>query len=404
MRRAIVLGLIFAVGLGAVGAGRTLGGSWGTKVIFDMTGGPWPVSVDVTSELVIEYILGDWTFSSESKIDNGLWTDQDVKVAGVLGAFAISGFVEFDPPFFPYGTWARLSVDLTIAGVSFGAEVTLLDDGAGLKLTGSGAAGDVSIDVEIRLGEIDACDFDFTEARIDVGFPFCCADVSFHVQVSCEAWFWAGFSVEGITIHNLPWLTLGARAEFGVIPPGGVYDVLFSAKMFTLEPEIDLGIIACDFDLYYRLVSEESSCNSGFPFPHYDPMLIDGIVFDGIEIACDIGGVQFTGITYFGTGIWVEDGYAGPGYYLPGILYHYEGRGFFEAYQIATSDDTCCGPFSFDVTVFFEEGGLELFDVSYVVANMEIQLATQFTFGMGIETDLELETVNDLSFTFLVEW
>jgi len=96
----------------------------------------------------------------------------------------------------------------------------------------------------------------------------------------------------------------------------------------------------------------------------------------------------------------------------PGILYGYEE--YWEAYQIATTDDGCCGPFSFDVTVFFDEddadagddaaGADELFDVAYVVANMEIQVATQFTFSLGLETDLEAGEVNNLTFGFLVEW
>ena len=125
-------------------------------------------------------------------------------------------------------------------------------------------------------------------------------------------------------------------------------------------------MIGCDFDLYYRLITDGGS--------NYDPLLIGGIQFDGIQIACEIGGVAFTGITYWGPddhGPWWTPG-------SPGLLYGYEE--YWEAYQIATTDDGCCGPFSFDVAVFFDEFGTELFDVAYFVANLEIRIASQFTF------------------------
>ena len=45
----------------------------------------------------------------------------------------------------------------------------------------------------------------------------------------------------------------------------------------------------------------------------------------------------------------------------PGIL---KGTPYWEAYQIATTDDGCCGPFNFDITIYFLEGGVQLFDVA----------------------------------------
>jgi len=390
MRKALVLGLVFAVGLGVVGFAQTLGVTWTTDVILDMTGGPWPTDVDILSELVVEYIVGDWTFGSETVLENGVWTDQDFRAAGVLGAFTISALVEFDP----YGSgvwvqdWFEFETSLALAGVTFGSTFMMYSPGDwDLEITASGVAGDVTIDVELYLGWTIGCDFDFSWLTVDVGFPFCCADVAASIYFDCRGFEYVEFEAEGITIENLPWLTLGVYLVFDE-----------GDKYFEFEPEIDLGLIGCDFDLYYRL----NGGNLFGPAKDSGVLVVDAIAFDGISIACDIGGVEFTGVTYFGHGIWME-GYAGWGYYLPSALYGYEGMGFFEAYRIATTDDGCCGPFSFDVTFFFEDTDT-LFDVSYVVANLEIQIATSFTFGMGIETDLDLGTVNDLTFTFTVEF
>jgi hypothetical protein len=384
MKRALVLSLIFAVGLGIAAFGQTLSGSWETEIVLDLTpGAVWPDDVDINSEILIDYTVGDWTFSSETDIANGVWTNQDFDFAGVLGAFTISGDVEFDPVAVEFVS-LEADASVSIAGVSFGVEFTLVPNGTELILTGSGVAGDVTIDVEIGLGDLDGCDFDFDYVEIGVDFPFCCADISADLVFTCAGFDSITFCFDGLTIENLPWLTLGACIVFQT-----------DSKVFTLDPDIDLGVIGCDFDLFYRLKITDAAYG---PYTANESLLIDGIQFDGIQIACEIGGVAFTGISYWGPddhGPWYAPG-------SPGILYGYEE--YWEAYQIATTDDGCCGPFSFDVTVFFDENGSALFDVAYVVANLEIQIATQFTFGMGLETDLEAGTVNDLVFTFLVEW
>ena len=376
MKRALVFSLIFAVGLGVAVSAQTLSGYWETTIILDLTAAAWPAGVEINSEIGIDYTVGDWTFGSVTGVTNGVWDVQDFSFSGVLGAFTLSGAIEFDPTTVAF-TELNVETGVSIAGVTFGVEFTLVPNGTELILTGSGVAGDVSIDVEIGLGDQVDCDFDFEYVEIVVGFPFCCADITAELSFTCAGFQYVEFCFDGLTIENLPWLTLGACVRFQT-----------DSKVFTFDPSIDLGVIGCDFDLYYRLDTHGGT--------NYTPLNIEGIIFDGIQIACEIGGVQFTGITYWGPDVF------GAGASSPGILAGYED--YWEAYQIATTDDGCCGPFSFDVTVFFDENGTALFDVAYLVANLEIQIATQFTFGMGLETDVQAGTVNDLTFTFLVEW
>jgi len=404
MKRALVLSLIFAVGLGFAGFAQTLGGSWDTDITIDMTGVlAFPAAITVVSEILVDYTVGDWTFSSETDIKNGTWNNQDFDFAGVLGAFTISGDIEFLPNT-PAFQRMDVSVDVSIAGVTFGAAFHLWPNDVYLALSGSGTAGDVTIDVVIGFGDNldlaagdNVCDLDFTYLEIDVSFPFCCATVAGELKFDCTGFKQAKFCVEDITIGNMPWLTLGACITFQT-----------GAKTFVFKPAIDLGLIGCDFDLYYHFANAAAN-NAAWT--------LDSITIDGIQIACEIGGVSFTGITFFDdfwnngagpAGVY-KYGYNGWGYYFPGILYGYEGLGthpgpFFEAYQIATTDDGCCGPFSFDVTVYFDKAGTKLFDVAWFKAAMELQIATQFTFGMGIETDVQANTVNNLTFSFEVTW
>ena len=86
----------------------------------------------------------------------------------------------------------------------------------------------------------------------------------------------------------------------------------------------------------------------------------------------------------------------------PSIL---AGTPYWEAYQISTTDDGCCGPFDFDILIGFLEGGAQLFDVAGVEANFSIQISTQFTFGMGLVLDLDTApTFAEWTLSFLVEW
>ena len=401
MKRALVLSLIFAVGLGIAGfgLGETLTGKWDTDLILDFTQPIWPAGITVVTVLDVDYTVGDWTFGSYTKISNGSWGTQYFDAAGVLGAFTITSKLEFDPALVAFKKWTS-TVDVSIAGVTFGAKFELVPLATRLTLTGSGVAGAVTIGVTVVLGDLivddplteliegDGCDLDFASAKFVVGFPFCCADVTSTLYITCEGFDYVKFCISDLTIENLPWLTLGACVMFEE-----------QTKTFTLSTDFDLGVIGCDFDLFYRLDKTGGT--------NYSPLHIDGFFIDGIQIACEIGGVAFTGITYFGPDIFGADADESPG-----ILAGYEE--YWEAYQIATTDDGCCGPFSFDVTVFFDEddkdplddpaGVDELFDVAYLVANMSIQIATQFTFDMGVETDLEAGQVNKWTFGFLVEW
>jgi len=177
MKRALVLSLICVLGLAVTGFAATLNGYWDTDVSIDPQQTNFNDAISLTSELEVVYTVGDWTFTSDTTLSQYGWVWQDFYVSGVLGAFSIASELYFDPnvPAFEY--W-QVNADVAIAGVSFGAEFDLWQNDADLWLTASGMAGDISIDVELVLGYWTACDFDFSWVIIEIGFPFCCADIA----------------------------------------------------------------------------------------------------------------------------------------------------------------------------------------------------------------------------------
>jgi hypothetical protein len=347
------------------GLAATLSGSWDTDVTIDPGQTNFNDAIGLTSVLTVAYTVGDWTFTSITKLNEAGWTDQDFNVAGVLGAFSITSALDFVPATAEFGSW-KTTASVAIAGVSFGGTFTLAGNDVTLVLTGSGVAGDVSVGASITFGgdNNDICDLNWAGVTIDIGFPFCCADIDLEVKFDCTGFVSACFSVVGIAVPNMPYMTLGADLCFTM-----------TEKTLVLSPDFDFGAVAC-FDLYFDV---DTTGN----------ITIQDISIVGIGLSCDIGAVTFTGVSYWGTGT------------KPGAL---KGTEYWEAYTIETNDDACCGPFGFDLTFYFLDGGLALFDVAEIDANMTLQVAAQFAFNMGLNVDVNVGAFTLWTVGFLVTW
>jgi hypothetical protein len=308
--------------------------------------------------------VSGWSFTSDTVLDETGWVAQSFTVDGALGAFTIGSELVFDTNPVGFTSW-EVTGGLSLAGVTFDATFTLEPGVTTLEIIGAGSAGNVDVSIELTLGSGVGCNFDFAGIVIEVAFPFCCANVVSTVEFDCEGFVEATFGVDNIALPNLPWITLDALITFTM-----------DEKTLVLTPTVDFGAVAC-FDIYIDQATEGN-------------LIIGDITISGIGLSCEIGGVEFTGISYWGEGT------------KPGLL---KGTPYWEAYQIATTDDGCCGPFAFDITIYFLEGGLQLFDVAEFVANMSIQIATQFTFSMGIDIDLTaVPAFTNWTLGFLVEW
>jgi len=361
MKRALVLSLICVLGLGFSSLAASLTGYWDTDVTIDPQQTNFNDAIGLTSELSVTYTVGDWAFTSLTNLDETGWTGQEFDVAGVLGAFTLGSTLIFDPSVPEFTSW-KTTASVSIAGVSFGSTFMLDDTGTSLDLTASGTAGDVTVGATLTLGSGDGCDFDFNEVILTVGFPFCCVDIASEIAFNCEGFEYVTFKAAGIAIPTLPWLTLDATLKFTV-----------DAKTLTLSPNIDFGDFACidlDIDLDYT--------GTG-------PISVEGFTISGISLTCDIGAVTFTGVTDYNGGLGPNEAY-------------------WEYYKIATKDDACCGPFTFDLAFYFLDGGSKLFDIGLIDANMTLQVATQFTFNMGLQINVESSAFTQWTVGFLVKW
>jgi hypothetical protein len=365
MKRALVLSLICVLGLAFTGLAATLSGSWDTDVTIDPTIPSFADALTLVSVITVAYTVGDWTFTSVTDLADTGWTDQDFSVAGVLGAFTLTSALDFSPagPTPSFGSWTT-TADISIAGVTIGMDFTLAGGSVDLDVSVAGVAGDVGVGAIISFGAPGApCDLNWQGIVIALDFPFCCADVSAEIAFDCTGFDSITFSVGGIAVPNVPWLTVGADLTFDLVEG--------KELLFTVDTDFgDFGCFTLDIDL---VTTDPILPNAGIS--------VLGFEINGIGLTCDIGAVTFTANTWF----------AGD-------------HDYFEVYTISTNDDACCGPFSFDLSISFDEGGVALFDVALIEAAMELQVATQFTFNMGLNIDVNIGTFTQWVVGFLVSW
>jgi hypothetical protein len=377
MKKSLVLSLL-VLGLGVGVFAQSLSGSWVTTITIDPTALTVAAFLDFSTTLTITYEVGGWSFTSVTDISDLGWTDQDFTVSGSLGAWTFGADLDFDPT----GAFGELGVQTGIAlgGMSFGADFTLKDKDVTLVLTGSGSTSLVDVGITITFGgdDNDICDLDWAGVVVEVGFPFCCADVSGSITFDCNGFQGVCFGVTGIVIPNLPWVTIGAEVCFQT-----------ESKTLTLTPVFDFGADVC-FDLY---ITQDYTGGVG----PTSVLVLSDFRISGIGLSCEIGGIGFEALSYWGAAIY------GPyGNDFPGILGGF-GQQYWEAYKISTTDDACCGPFSFDIAIYFDATSTNLFDIALFVANMELVVAPQFTFGMGLTMDV-IAGLTDWTITFTVTW
>ncbi len=377
MKKALVLSLAVVLGLGVASFAQTLSGSWDT----DITITPTPVALALSSTLTVTYTVGDWSFTSVTGVDETGWQSQEFDVAWKLGVFSGSSTLTFDPIDVEFDEWEVVG-SLTLAGVSFTGTFDLTPGVTTLELVGEGTAGAVGVTVTLDLGTDPGCNFDFNGVSIAVEFPFCeCAAVTGTISFNCDGFEDVVFAVSGIAIPALPWVTLDAELTFQT-----------GSKTLVLSPNFDFGPFVC-FDLF---IHQETG---GTP----PELTLGDIVIDGISISCTMAGVEFYGVSYWGEQPEDPTNPATPSE-TPELFVN--GKWYWEMYKISTTDAGCCGPFNFSIALYFDTDSDQLFDVSLIDASMDIQLATQFTFNMGILLDLDAAptTFTEWTLGFLVTW
>ena len=97
MKRALVLSLVLAVGLGFAATAQ-LTGSWETTLKVDPDAAAFADFVNsFDSTLTVDYALSGWTFGAVSTFDLAGFASQKFTVSGSLGAFSLAAAMYFDP-------------------------------------------------------------------------------------------------------------------------------------------------------------------------------------------------------------------------------------------------------------------------------------------------------------------
>jgi hypothetical protein len=320
------------------------------------------ITLGFTSTLSVDYTVNSWVFNSLSTFANGYgWKTQQFSAAGDLGAFGITSKLTFDPPTAAFKRWDT-SVDVSIAGVSFGADFVLTGSGSGLAIRASGAVngGNLGMIAKFNLDSggdpLDGNCICFTSVHFDFTFGFACIDVvDVDLDFSASGFDGITFAVKGVTIPNIPWLSFSIALTF---------DDGVTGKVVSVSPSLVFGAFDC-ITLYGGLIGT---------FPEFT-----GFNIYGAKIAYTWNGITFTDVTVFDY----------PDYYVTSSLGIKAGSGeYWEAFQLKFDGDACCGgAFDFTITTFFEKDSAILFDWGESIAAFSMGIGSNFTVSTSLTVD-----------------
>jgi len=111
--------MVMVLGLGALAFGDGLSGDWDTDISLYPAAGEFGSFIkSFTSEVDVDYVVGGFTFGMESTFGLVGMSGMDFNVDGVLGAFTLSGNIDFSPMIL--ATTKTTYTSLAIADVTCG--------------------------------------------------------------------------------------------------------------------------------------------------------------------------------------------------------------------------------------------------------------------------------------------
>jgi len=310
-----------------------------------------------TSTLIVDYTVGGWVFNSTSDFDDTGWIAQSFAATGVLGAFSLTSDLVFAPATAAFTSWDS-TASVSIAGVAFDGEFYLTGLGSGWTFGASGGAGDVSLAATVYFnidsdGDLVANEFCFCFSSIDfdVSFPFACIDlVDISIGFSTLGFDGVTFSVTGIAIPNISWLTFDVDLTFAT----GL-----SGKTMTITPNLNFGTFTC-ITIYGELLGT---------FPQ-----ITGYNIYGIGLTYTWNGVTFSSLSALA-----------PGWYVTSDVALDDEGSYWEAFTVSSEADACCGGlFDFSVSTFFDKNSAMLFDWGESSVKLSMGLGSNYTGWTGL--------------------
>jgi len=378
MKRALVLTLALVLGLGIAAFAGPLSGSWESNLTLGITTStPYISSLAFSSTLIVDYTIGGWTFESTTGFTEAGWGTQEFTANGTLGAFTMASDLVFDPGNAAFTSWDT-NGSVSIAGVTLNGEF-LLADGAGWTFGASGQAGDLSLGATayfnmdsngnlVQTGENAYC-FCFSSVDFTASFPFACiSNVSTTLSFNNSTGFDSvEFSVSGIAIPNIAWLTFDADLTFTV-----------DSKTLDITPNLNLGDFSC-ITLYGKLVMDGD-------------YTISGLQIYALGLSQTWNGVTFSDLSIFDVSYYVEnvDDSWNPNYW--------------ELFTIESTGDSCCGGgIDFTVNTYFQNTqNASLFDWGETDVTLGFGIGSNFTLNTGLNVDQT--GLSQISFGFKATW
>jgi len=361
-------------------------------------------TVDFTATLIVDYTVCGWVFNSTSEFEDTGWTAQSFAADGVLGAFTLDSYLEFSPADALFTAWDT-TVAVSIAGVAFDGRFMLVGagsasapagfaGGAGWAFGASSSVGDCDFGATVYFNsyadpyDLDGDGFDleiwadycfcFSSVEFDVSFPFACIDlVDISLGFSSTGFDGVTFSVTGIAVPGLPWLTFDVDLTFNDGTLG---------KEMVLTPAFDLGDFTC-ITLYYGFGQDAeggTSCGD-------NGVIIEEFQVYAVELDYTWNGVSFYSLSILNTSLYIAN------------VDPYWDDAYWEVFTISSEADACCGgAFDFSVSSYFACDSELLFDWALTEIEVGMGLGSNFSFNLGLMVDTTSFT--EFSFGFEVTW
>lgn len=426
MKRALVISLL-VLGFGIGVAAQSISGAWSTDIVFQIDAVDNLEVRSLTSILDVDYALSGWAFGFNLFVDMDELFDLNLDLTGVLGAFSLYSFLDFDPALQTpsFTSWENL-VRVSIAGVELWGAFVLQDVpgntiGTGWALGGHGVAGDIEVWVEADFNVgmwgyspmfwIQIYGWDILH---DWGTYFDCSDGEWYsgVFTVLEAGCTPAFSNLDIVIEApftcldfIVWANFDCENGFDYVK-FSLNDIDIGGGWFQLD---DLDIT---FTAISKTVSTDFSLTLGDAVCVTPYLYLNHGVFDitGITLRALLLSYSYNGVTIKAGELFSDDYYVG--FTKAGALTRYVNcsvTGADEFIGVWFDGDSCCGGLtSASVVTFFDSnllgGGapddVGIFGFVLITANVEIGIGSGFSINLGL--DVADEGLDSLSagFTF----
>jgi hypothetical protein len=219
------------------------------------------------------------------------------------------------------------------------------------------------------------CHMDFSGAEVFVtrfGLP-CCSDLSINASMTfTTAGFEAlVFELDQVAFALFPWVILDGSLRFELEEK--VLDLRVSPYSSAWE------------DCFLMYISFDYGA---------DMTTVEALSINSLSMECEIGGIGFEAASYLNGGQRAR-------MRLRSIASSLS-ESYWEWYRIWSEQEGCCGPFEFEVALYFLDGGVRRFDLAAIQALFSAQLPSGFEFGSAMEFDLEVGSWEYWDFYFEV--